>query len=254
MSPVIRRESMKQPLVFTLIPVAALAAILVASRAQASVKGDSIGVKFGADQPTPDGSHLSATAVAGAPGIESTNWNNAEGPGDSLENLVRDTSGTATATAATVIWATTNTFNSGSNDNFRGDDHSLMLGYLDQNADATPIRVRFIGLPDDFETYDVYVYFLGSNPHRGGVYTVNGVLFGEVSQFGFVGVEDTGPDYVDAGQVVPPAKGNYLVFRGLSGSTIDITADNDIDNRCPINAIEIVNTTRAANNVRSTLK
>jgi hypothetical protein len=235
-------------LVFTRIAIVALGAILVASGAQASVRGDSIAVKFGAEQPTPDGSHLAPSAVAGAPGVETSNWNNVEGPNDSLDNLVRDTSGTATTSNATVVWATSNTFTSGSNDNFRGDDHTLMLGYLDQNADASPIRVRLIGLPQDFETYDVYVYFLGSNAHRGGVYTLNGTSYGEVSQFGFVGAEDTGPDYVDAGQLVPPAKGNYLVFRGVSGSTIDITADNDIDNRSPINAIEIVNRTGTPGN------
>ncbi len=238
---------MKKPFVSTLIPIGTLTCLVIASSARASVKGDSIGVKFAADQPTPDGSHLSPTAVAGVPGVESANWNNAEGASDSLDNLVRDSLGVPTTTRATVIWATSNTFNSGNNDNFRGDDHTLMLGYLDQNTDASLIRVRFIGLPDDFETYDVYVYFLGSNAHRGGVYTVNGVLFDEVSQFGFVGAEDSGPGYVNAADLVPPAKGNYLVFRGLSGSTIDISADNDIDNRSPINAIEIVKTTHASN-------
>jgi hypothetical protein len=232
------------------IPVA-VAFLTMASGVHASVKGDSIAVKFGADQPSPDGSSLPPSAVAGVPNVESANWNNAAGASDSLEGLVRDTLGVPTATGTAVVWTATNTFTSGGNDNFSADDHTLMLGYLDQNADATPIRVRFIGLPDDFETYDVYVYFLGSNAHRGGVYTVNGVLFGEVSQFGFVGVEDTGPEYIDAGGLVPPAKGNYVVFRGLSGSTIDITADNDIDNRSPINAVEIVNTTGAPNRVPS---
>jgi hypothetical protein len=236
---------MREPVAFALISVAALAAVPLASRAQASVKGDSVGIKFAADQPSPDGSRLPPDAVAGVPGVESANWNNAEGPSDILDHLVRDTLGIPTTTTATVIWASTNTFFSGGNDNFRGDDHTLMLGYLDQNADATPIRVRIIGLPDDFATYDVYVYFLGSSPHRGGVYTVNAPTFDEVSQFGFVGVEDSGPGYVDAGLVVPPAKGNYLVFRGLSGKTFDITADNDIDNRSPISAIEIVNTSQA---------
>jgi hypothetical protein len=246
---------MKKRRVFSMISVAALAALPLASRAQASVKGDSVGIKFAADQPSPDGSRLTPDAVAGVPGVESANWNNAEGPSDSLDHLVRDTLGIPTTTAATVIWVSTNTFSSGSNDNFRGDDRALMLGYLDQNADATPIRIRMIGLPDDFATYDVYVYFLGSSPHRGGVYTVNAASFDEVSQFGFVGVEDTGPGYVDAGLVVPPAKGNYLVFRGLSGSTFDVTADNDIDNRSPINAIEIVNTSQTpSGNARLTAR
>ncbi len=225
---------------------AAIALLLAASSVHASVTGDSIGVKFGADQPCPDGSRLSPTAIAGVPGVESANWNNAEGASDSVENLVRDTLGVPTTTGATVVWATSNTLHSGYNDNFRGHDHTLMLGHLDQSADAAPIRVRVMSLPEDFATYDVYVYFLGSNPHRGGVYTVNGVLFGERSQFGFVGTENSGPAYIDAGGMVPPAKGNYVVFRSLSGRTIDITADNDIDNRSPINAIEIVNTTRDA--------
>jgi hypothetical protein len=79
------------------------------------------------------------------------------------------------------------------------------------------------------------LYFLGNTSHRGGVYTVNGV-----ARFGFITNDVTGPNFVDAAEAVPPAAGNYLVFRGMSGTAITIIADNDIGNRSPLNAVEIV--------------
>jgi hypothetical protein len=214
--------------------------------AHAGVTTDTISIHFAANEPAPFGSALAPTARAGA--VESANWNNASNETGTLTNLVRDTGGMPATTAASVTWSATNTWSSGSNDIFLGDNHTLMLGYLDQNREPSStkgcsdpsspcIRVTINDVPDDFQTYDVYVYFLGDAQHRGGVYTVNGV-----AAFGFVTAGSTGPAFVDAGQQVPPAAGNYLVFSGLSERTISITADNDVGFRAPLNAVQIVNT------------
>jgi len=209
------------------------------STARASVNGDTISVKFGGTDAPCTGTHLDPTALAGAPAVQSANWNNADGPSDSLSNLVRDTQGVATTSSAAVLWSASDLWASGTNNMFTGDDKTLFSCYLDQNDAPLTIRVRVMSVPDDFATYDVYVYFLGDGIHRGGVYTVNGN-----AQFGFVTAASTGTNgYVDAGQTVPPAVGNYLVFHGLSGDTIDIMADDDIGFRAPINGIQIVNTT-----------
>lgn len=239
---------MKKQLVWTFVSVAALAAmlVLVASRAQASVKGDTISIKFGANEPMPDGSALDPTAVAGVPGVDSANWNNAFLEVGSIDNLVRDTQGTPTTTDASAIWAATNTWCSVGcgdefNNNFAGDDYKLMAGYVDQNTVPFTIRVVISNLPDDMAaSYDVYVYVLGGVPERGGQYTVNGM-----TKFGFVGGDGfNGPDYVEDPGDDTSQRGNYLVFRGLSGNRVDISADNSIDFRAPINAVEIVNTSQ----------
>ena len=217
------------------------AILATGSTARASENGDSISVKFGGTEAPCSGTHLDQTAVAGAPDVQSANWNNADGPSDSLSNLIRDTQGVASTSSATILWNATDTWASGNNNMFSGDDKTLFSCYLDENDAPLQIRVRVTGVPDDFATYDVYVYFLGDGQHRGGVYTVNGN-----AQFGFVTAASTGTNgYVDAGQTVPPAVGNYLVFRGLSAGTIDIMADDDIGFRAPINGIQIVNTSGA---------
>ncbi len=241
---------MKKQLVCTLVSVAALAAmlVLVASRAQASVKGDTISINFGANEPSPDGSALPPDAVAGVPGVASANWNNAFMSVGEVDNLVRDIRGTPTPTGASVVWFTTNTWcNLGCggefNNNFLGNDRILMVGYIDQNDVDITIRVRISDLPDDMAaSYDVYVYVLGGVPDRGGEYTVNGV-----TKSGTVGgVPFIGPDYVEDPGQDHSTRGNYLVFRGLSGSTVDISALNTFGEtpRAPINAVEIVNTSQ----------
>src|SRR5262249_7021542 len=104
---------MKKRLVYVFVLV--LAAMLAATTAQAGVTTDTIAIKFGAELPEPDGSALAATAVAGVPGVETANWNNARGASSSLDNLVRDTLGVASQTETTAVWATTNTWSSGGN-------------------------------------------------------------------------------------------------------------------------------------------
>ena len=239
---------MKKQLVCTLILVGALAAMLMAPRFEASVKGDTIGINFGANEPSGGGSALDPAAIAGVPGVESANWNNAFLEFGEIDNLVRDTQSTPTTTDASVTWFTTNTWcNLGCggefNNNFKGEDRTVMTGYLDQNADDVTIRVRISNLPGDMAaSYDVYVYMLGGVPDRGGDYTVNGVTkSGTVGGVGF-----NGPDYVEDPGQDHSTRGNYLLFRGLSGSTVDISALNTFGEtpRAPINAVEIVNTSR----------
>src|SRR5262249_47937063 len=135
--------TMKKQLVYPFVFV--LAAVLMAAQVQAGESTDSISIKFGANEPAPGGSALAPTAVAGLPGFESANWNNASGASSSLTNLVRDTFGSASTTNASVIWSATNTWSSGGF-NFTGNDKTLMNGYLDQNTEPALIRIQISNL------------------------------------------------------------------------------------------------------------
>jgi hypothetical protein len=239
----------KSTLSLTLVAVVATAVILFGVVAQAA---DSIAIHFGADEPDGRmGSMLAADEVAGVPDVETANWNNTSGASGTLRNLIRDTEGDAKETEAVVQWLTTNTWSSTGrgeeNNNFTGANRKLMLGYLDQNADGVTTEVLITGLPDDLaESYDVYVYFLGGVPGRGGAYNVNGVRkFGTVG--GNTGCGDdgmapcNGPDFVEDPGDDHTTRGNYLYFPGLKGSRVTITAMNDFGEtpRAAINGIQI---------------
>jgi len=117
-----------------------------------------------------------------------------------------------------------------------------MLGYLDQETGGQAhavTRIDITGLPDDMALgFKVIIYEIGGTGSRGGTYTVNGM-----SQTGTSGDAvngSNGPTFVlDPGDGSAP--GNYLLFTGLSGSTVRIRARND-NSRAVINGIEIVKT------------
>lgn len=236
----------KSTLNLTLVAVAATALIGFGAVAQAGVATDTIAIHFGSDEP--DGammSMLEPDEVAGVPDVETANWNNTSGPVGMRENLIRDTDGEATETDAMVDWDTTNTWSSSGrggeeNNNFIGANRKLMLGYLDQNADGVLTRVTIRRLPEDMaECYDVYIYMLGGVPGRGGEYDVNRVVrkSGTVGGIGFNGplfVEDPGDDHT--------TMGNYLLFSGLKGDTVEIRAINTFGStpRAVINGVQIV--------------
>src|SRR6266849_2084839 len=128
-----------------------------------------------------------------------------------------------------------------------------MLKGLDQNTKTpSPTFVQIRDMPDDIAagTYDVYLYMLsGVAGESAGEYTVNSagpkfvVASGDRGQF-------SGPDFVEAKGDDPGYGsadfGNYVVFRGLTGSLITITAINtrDLsggsDPRAALNAVQIV--------------
>jgi hypothetical protein len=217
--------------------------------AQAGIVTDTLGIHFGADEPSgANTSTLAATDVAGIPGVDTAHWNNATGATGTLANLVRDTNGVATTTSASVNWTSGNTWSSTGrgeeNNNFTGANKTLMIGYLD-NSPGNPTRVTVSGLPANLAAgYNVYIYFLGGVADRGGQYTVNGfTLSGTIGGAGFNGpafVQDPGLDHT--------SRGNFVEFTGLSGATLSILSDATFGGtpRSPINAIEIVATPEPA--------
>jgi hypothetical protein len=230
----------------TVFWAAALGVVAFASSAQAGPMTQTIGIKFGADDPPGVGSMLAPNQVAGVPGVRTANWNNAVGASGTLGTLVRDDFGIATTSGASVTWSSSNTWSStgrGEENNMfvQGPgtgDRSLMTGYLDDNpGQATMITIK--NLPPDFARFDVYLYFLGGVSGRFGDYTVNGITDFMIHSGG-PSDNTSGPAYVQA--VGDNSTGNFLLFRGLSGSEIDISTvpPNNTGFRSPLNAVEIV--------------
>jgi PEP-CTERM motif len=224
--------------------VATLAVTGFSPIAQAGLVTDTIAINFGADEPNgTNGGTLAANAVAGVPGVDTANWNNTTGNNGTFNNLVRDTNGVAGTTSASVTWTSGNTWSSTGrgeeNNNFTGANKTLLTGYLD-NSPGNPTRVTISGLPANFVAagYNVYIYALGGVADRGGLYTVNG--FNKSGTTG--GTNFNGPAFVQDPGTDHSSRGNYLVFTGLSGTTITIISDANFGGtpRSPINAIEIV--------------
>jgi hypothetical protein len=239
-----------------LVAVATAAVVVLGSITRASQNGDTISIHFGADEPTQgNGSMLDPADVVGVPAVASANWNNVIKKGGVAQNLTRDTNGVAITTDAIVLWEATNTWSSTGkgeeNNHFTGANHTLMTGYLDQNTSTpSPIFVQIRNLPDDLASgkYDVYLYMVNGSPgESAGEYTVNNdgpkyvVAAGDTGQF-------SGPDFVEAvGDDLlygPTDFGNYVVFRGQTGSVVTITATNlspfPGQDRAMLNAVQIV--------------
>ena len=208
-----------------------------------------LGLKFAATDPDAATSSLQAGEVAGV--VPQANWNNLTGAtGTGVGNLVYDTAGSSSPSAATVTWSAPNTWRSGANNGFPDSpDRKLLSGYLDTgNTATTGANITVNNLDAAFTSggYDVYVYFLSdSSANRGGGYTINdgtktvlkyGSTLGTPSTF----VEDPGTDQNLS------LDGNYLKFTQLTGSSFTLKSDTTLTTpngtRAPINAIQIVPT------------
>jgi hypothetical protein len=263
--------------------VAVLAVLAAVPVVHAGMNSDSISIHFGADQPTEvNGSMLAPSDVAGV--IASANWNNTTGNTGTATGLMEDKNGVATTSTAQVFWQATNTWSSTGKgeegNNFTGANKTLMTGYLDMDT-AYPsfIYIQVSNLPATFSgTYDLYIYGMGSYPGKGGEYTVIGAMpsiqwmvgggLGDPSKPGpggsppFQG-QYSGPDFVQALGTDSTFGvngntndfGNYLLFSGLTGSTVTIIAINlpmpgeaqgniqpgyNPNPRAPINGIQLV--------------
>ncbi len=218
-----------------------------------------IGLNFGASQA---GGTVTATDIAGVPGVAQANWNNLNGQSGTNVVLVGNAGGTAEAVTTTVDWNSNNLWSSTGageeNNAFTGPDRTLLTGYLDTDADTTS-TVTITGIPgsltDSEYGYDVYVYALGGVPGRGGAYQVVNPAGGAVIG-GYVTSQSptNSSTYILAQPTAPPAwpVGNYVVFRGLTapdirieGTTVDPWGFGS-PNRAPINAVQLVPALEAA--------
>lgn len=223
----------------------------------------SIGLNFGADEPNGAGTAtLSATDKAGAPGVAQSNWNNLTTlSGSETGTIVANAGGSSAATSVQVDWTSNNTWSSTGrgeeNNQFTGPDLALMTGYLD-TGNATTTSVTISGLPSDLTGggYDVYVYALGgvAGGRAGGYRILDAGTKAVLKDYVRGTSSDNPADYVQVPASVAgggPGLGNYLLFTGLSASSIIIEATTESGQagggtpRAPINAIQLVSPTSA---------
>ncbi len=212
----------------------------------------SIGLNFGADEASGSNSGtLAAADVAGVPSVAQANWNNLRLLEGTNAIVVADAYGAPEATAVTVAWDSNNTWSSTGrgeeNNAFTGADKALMTGYLDSGA-ATTSTVMIKGIPEALtsEGYDVYVYALGGVEGRGGGYRVVPEGGAPTAYVDVQGPMDPAT-YIEA---IPAAGawavGNYIVFGGMTASTITVEATTQGGHgysgtpRAPINAIQLI--------------
>jgi hypothetical protein len=223
-----------------------LSAFVLAINAVAHDAGLSIGLNFGADEPSgAAGGTLSPSTPAGV--LPQANWNNLTANNGSSSALVADLKGASVPSTATVTWSCPNTWSSTGrgeeNNQFpaASGDRALMLGYLDSNdQEAGAVRISVSNLDPGFAdaAYDVIVYALGgTSANRYGAYSINGVtniLNSDANPAGFI--LDPGLSNTDFG--------NYIVFKNVTGSSFELIANavTSFGNgfRAPVNAIQIV--------------
>lgn len=210
---------------------------LLDSSAPSVLSSKAININFkGGTDALPDGH-----AVAGAAGVvSSTHWNNVSDratPVGSGQDLI-DSDGTVQA-GTWVEWSASNTWLV-SADTPADAQGALMGGYLDTtDASLTTVTVRNI----PYRTYLVYVYFDGDSTGRYGTYTAKG--FGEETQT-LTQIRDNAnwPVAAGGGEFVHAKEngmeGNYMIFSGLTGGTVVVTATPAGGTRAPINGIQIV--------------
>jgi hypothetical protein len=221
----------------------------VAFAVPATVVGQNLGLNFAATDPDAATASLLPTEFAGV--AAQANWNNLEGQAGSSGPLVYDVDGVSNPSAASVTWASNNTWRSTTGNNMfpAGPNRKLMAGYLDTldtAAGAAMVTVNNIDAALRTPTYDVYVYFLGdSGANRGGAYTLTPggggtpiVKYGSTLANPTTHVEDPGTD-IDLS-----LDGTYLKFTGLNATSFTLTGDASLTTpngfRAPINAVQIV--------------
>jgi hypothetical protein len=234
---------------------AALAVALLMATAQhvcAFSGGYSIGINFGADEypDSPNAGSLQSTDRAGIMTAVQPNWNNASGITGNLANLVADNDGAAVNTTATVEWTSAGTWSStgrGEENNAfpQGPDRALMIGYLDTgNATTTTVTIQNVPQALTGSGYNVIVYALGGVSGRGGAYRVLDAT-GPLSDYKLVGSPANPTDYVEDDGTSHDQSGTYMVFSGVTASTLIIEATTTVSPqggtpRAPINAVQLV--------------
>ena len=143
----------------------------------------SIGLNFiggRADTAQPDGFAQDdgiVTALAGAPGVAQSNWNNLAGPtGSAAGGSLVNRNGTSVA-GTSVSWSSNNVWTIAATAPADA-DATLMKGYLDTN-DTSSSTVSVSNIPFHWREYDVYVYLDGdANAGRAGNYSITSATDG----------------------------------------------------------------------------
>jgi hypothetical protein len=206
-----------------------------------AVQAASIGVNFSEN----DGnqSWLTSTTPVGPTAIQSGFFNTTNNPtgaaglpvrtgslaAGSLLGLV-DSTGAVTSTS--VAWSSPNAWYNASGTG--SDQARLSVGYLDDGGAGASIT--FSSIP--FALYDVYI-LLGSDAgdtHTSEIPRVNGanVLAADFPAFG--NLIGSGGGWIEADGT---NRGNYVVARGISGASVNISGQNSTSNRIGISGIVI---------------
>jgi len=207
----------------------------------ASLRADSVGLKFVGGQPFFTFPSGPVTGTAGAPGLAQDNWNNLGSvgvPSGSATNLV-DAAGVATGIG--VTWTSVDAWQALTGSAATTQNQQLMNGYLDNT-----IQVTLTGLT--FESYAVVVYFNGDTPSDDRIYHYQigstSIFAQDNAAFSGSFIQVPGSSNTDQGTNTPA--GNYTVFSNVSGASFTLDAlpenPNDPAGRAVINAIQIVQT------------
>lgn len=189
---------------------------------------------------------LDLAQYAGVPPYVAQNWNVVMGNGGVLSNVM---DGDGNSTTASLLWEAP-TFSDAYADELGFVDDAnkqLMSGYLDQNTSTpSPTFIQITGIPDSLAAkYDVVIYTLTMVPNANGRYSVN-TANGDEQLLYVVAGGNGASDYSMFNQATgndsaygPSDFGNYVVFPGLSGKTVTITATNETDGKAPVNGVQI---------------
>jgi hypothetical protein len=139
---------------------------------------------------------------------------------------------TGAATTASVVWSSANAWynSSGTVTN----QARLAVGYLDDGGAGATMTVSDI----PYALYDVYI-LLGSDAgdnHTSEVPRVNGVNVLSADFPAFGNLTGSGGGWVEANGVTA---GNYVVARGITGSSVTIAGQNSTTNRIGISGFVI---------------
>jgi hypothetical protein len=234
--------------------VFALAFLITATSLPTFADGRSIGINFvGGKEGSPSGGTLAASDLAGVhglgnPDLRQTNWNNIvqiHGAIPGTFGPLIDDSGATLATKLQVsftgftdVWSTPISANTA--------DERLMRGYVDTILGQAQYSV--VGIP--YTQYDLVVYVDGDNVPRSPIndWRVAGFKANDLATLyvqddatfngAFVSVPPT--SIADLGNNTPV--GNYVVFSGLTSSSLLLTATpgSGWNPRAPLNAFQII--------------
>jgi hypothetical protein len=212
-----------------------------------------IGVNFGGDR----NGIVGPREIAGVNAVAQGNWNNTSANNSDTTGplpLSAEAGGNRVNTAATIEWTgSPNTWASTGvgeeNNAFIGSDRSLLTGFLD-TGNATTTTITVSGIPSQLTggKYDVVIYSVGGVADRGGAFRVTDANGTELSGYQVILANANPTNHVLLANPTPltPSYGTYVVFKGLSASSIIIeaTTQNGLGQsgtpRAPVNALQLV--------------